>query len=289
MARPIDLFIIGAQKAGTTSFHKYLLQHPKVDSHYTQEFTYYTNEELYENGFEKYFNSVFKGESGPNQYILAKCAGMMYNRQALLRLKQDNPNCKLIIILRNPVKRSISAYKYAYNTGREKEVDFKKVFDLSGKRFVNDQILNKETDYLGRSLYYDSLEFIFNNFSMDNVQVFIYEKVIKDYENYLSQSISMIATEGNFKFDLTNQYNLTKGIRSKYLARLFRPGRRYKIYKLIPHWLKKDVRELLNKLNSKPGSIEIKNLNEKELFNYFEDDIRKTENLLGQDLSIWKY
>lgn len=51
MGEKIDIFIIGAQKAGTTSLKNYLGEHPQINTHTTKEFSYFYDDEEYNAGF----------------------------------------------------------------------------------------------------------------------------------------------------------------------------------------------------------------------------------------------
>jgi len=51
----IDLMIIGAQKAGTTSLKNYLGEHPEICTHERIEFMFFVNEQEYKQGYKKIF------------------------------------------------------------------------------------------------------------------------------------------------------------------------------------------------------------------------------------------
>ena len=59
--RKIDIAIIGAQKAGTTSLKNYLGEHSEVTTHPHTEFSFFADEDQFESGynnvFEKYFGT----------------------------------------------------------------------------------------------------------------------------------------------------------------------------------------------------------------------------------------
>lgn len=61
MTSPIDLMIIGAQKAATSSLHHYLAQHPNICTHSQREMTYFIDDNEYQQDYrdiyKRYFNS----------------------------------------------------------------------------------------------------------------------------------------------------------------------------------------------------------------------------------------
>ena len=112
----IDIAIIGAQKAGTTSLFNYLKQHPALLGHEQREMTYFFDDEEYatgeHEGLARYFPDETKGASFNGGYIV-KHVLLMRSPTALDRLKRHNPQCRLVCVLRDPVKRAYSAYQYA--------------------------------------------------------------------------------------------------------------------------------------------------------------------------------
>ena len=106
----IDLFIAGAQKAGTTSMKNYLGEHPQITTHVAQEFSFFYDDQEFNRGLEYAFSHYFYKQSISNNKIVCKHAHFYTSEKAIIRLSQHNPDCKLIIILRNPVERAYSSY-----------------------------------------------------------------------------------------------------------------------------------------------------------------------------------
>ena len=108
--RKIDLFIVGAQKAGTSSLKNYLSEHPEVSTHLPQEFSYFYDDNEFEKGEEfalgKYYN-----DKADFKVRIAKHAHLYSSEKAIKRLHEHNPDCKIIFILRNPVERTFSSYQ----------------------------------------------------------------------------------------------------------------------------------------------------------------------------------
>ncbi|WP_052158150.1 sulfotransferase family protein [Lacinutrix jangbogonensis] len=107
----VGLFILGAQKCGTTSLHYYLSQHPLFLGSQPKETDFFSYDRYYEKGvdfYHKFFDlnlkqkRLLKFDSSTEYLYIPYCAE---------RIKKYNPNSKFIIIKRDPVKRAISAYK----------------------------------------------------------------------------------------------------------------------------------------------------------------------------------
>src|SRR6185295_13613127 len=116
--RKIDLMIVGAQKSGTTSLKNYLGQHPAIITHLQTEFSFFVEEKEYINGMESAFKIYFS-DVVPygSRRIVAKSASMYLNEKSLQRLRRSNPDCQVVILLRNPVERAYSSYLMEMNAG----------------------------------------------------------------------------------------------------------------------------------------------------------------------------
>ena len=109
--RKIDLMIVGAQKAGTTALKNYLNEHPKVLGHPQTEFAYFSDNDLYERDFDKVFKEHFLvGNSKTAQVIIAKNVTICSSKISLERLRDHNPDCKIVFVVREPVSRAYSSY-----------------------------------------------------------------------------------------------------------------------------------------------------------------------------------
>ena len=171
----IDAFIIGVQKAGTT-YLKYLLsQHPDIDAQYTQEFSFF-HEPHYSS--KKNINSWIKEHFGnnlnTNNHKLAKNVGVFSSVSALKRIKIHNPEIKIIIVLRHPVDRVISAYYYCLSRGLELNKNFSKAI-RENNRYEDDQVRYRSCNYIDLSNYSKHLKNIYKIFKKENVIVINFE------------------------------------------------------------------------------------------------------------------
>ena len=129
-----DFFLLGAAKAGTSALQYYINQHPDVCmAHPKEPFFFFTPEFL--KGPEYYKKTYFRHYNGE------KISGEAAHRSLFFpyvpeRIKQFNPNPKLLVILRNPIDRAISHYNFHVARGEE-DRDFWSAIEDNLKRLEN--------------------------------------------------------------------------------------------------------------------------------------------------------
>ncbi|MCP4460513.1 MAG: sulfotransferase [Cytophagales bacterium] len=105
----IDVFIAGAQKSATTSLLTYLGQHPSVLSQPQMEMSYFHIDKEYHLG-STHLEDYYQLPTNGNKMNVAKHATFSRSEKALQRLKEHNPECKIIFCTREPVQRAFSSY-----------------------------------------------------------------------------------------------------------------------------------------------------------------------------------
>ncbi|MDX1774896.1 sulfotransferase domain-containing protein [Oceanihabitans sediminis] len=99
--------IIGVQKGGTTSLHKYLLQHPNILGPKEKELHFFDSCKR-ESIMEYHKNFPFKLIS--NKVTFESTPRYLYYPNTAEKLLKYNSDLKFIIVLRDPVKRAYSAW-----------------------------------------------------------------------------------------------------------------------------------------------------------------------------------
>lgn len=176
-----DYCIFGAQKSGTTSLYSYLALHPEVKPSYVKEIHYYN--EHFANGLKWYRSHFPIGpiERSKRDFITGEASTMyLHDKASPLRLRQDCPDIKLILVLRNPVDRAISHYHHRIRTGRETR-DIKTVFDQALERASRGAFEpGTETDFLAYGRYASYLRHWLSIFPEEQILVLQAEKLFAD-------------------------------------------------------------------------------------------------------------
>jgi hypothetical protein len=156
-ARLLPSFImIGAQRCGTTSLFRTLLEHPQVRRAPLHkgvnyfDLNYYRGMRWYQGHFP--VAGVARRQTarygGPAAF---EASGYyLYHPFALERLARDLPGTKLVVMLRDPVERAFSAWKHEYARGFEHE-SFERALALEDKRLAG------EIDRMREDIRYESL------------------------------------------------------------------------------------------------------------------------------------
>ncbi len=170
-----DFLILGAQKAGTTSLHGYLIEHPRIAPALAKEIHFFDyNYARGEAWYRAHFPTQFEKWRGAFQLTGEGSPYYLFYPHAAWRVSQCVPHAKLIVLLRNPVDRAYSHYHHQVRLGLE-ELTFEQALDLEAERLVGEfEKLIAEPDaysfnyqnysYCARGMYADQLERWFRYF-----------------------------------------------------------------------------------------------------------------------------
>lgn len=127
-----DFLIVGAQKAGTTFLYQELLRHPQVRPALTKEIHFF--DDRYQRGLEWYAGFFAYSDGHPPVITGEASPGYLFHPHALRRIARDLPDVKVIVLLRDPVRRAFSQYCHERRLGYEQEPTFAGALDLEAQR-----------------------------------------------------------------------------------------------------------------------------------------------------------
>lgn len=109
--RPVDFFLVGAMKCGTSTLATQLGKQDGIFMCDPKEPNFFSNDEKYELGIN-WYNSLF--EPAKSQDLLGE-ASTHYTKfptypETIARLKKQSPNPKIIYLIRDPLERVVSHY-----------------------------------------------------------------------------------------------------------------------------------------------------------------------------------
>jgi len=143
---------------------------------------------------------------------------------------------------------------------------------------------NKPHLKLEHGLYYDSIKRYQNVFGKKQIKIIIFEEFIRNIKNSLEEILKFL----NISYPLNDFQNIIhnpyRGVRGGKIVNYFRSNKISR--KIIPKIILPPIRIYLReKIILKEQSKPKLDSNDKEvLFNYYKDDVKKVENLLGRKL-----
>ena len=293
-----NFLLIGAAKAGTTSIHNYLKQHPDIFLSSNKEPRFFafdgrTEEQdrpwdrLWADGlvvtadaYERLFDEV-RGETAIGESSTIYLA----SRHAASRIKHHVPNVKLIASLRNPIDRAYSHYQMCRDLGLEPLSTFEDAIADDEER--SGPGLIQPWNYLQRGLYHQQLGVYLRLFEREQLHVVLFEDLTQDPKAVLNGFCAFLGVDDSFEFDTSEQRNVGPQYRSRRMGRLISSADRAK--RFVPSQLHGHARNVvqglksLNQGDQKPMKAETR----RALVAHFAVDVGNLESLLARDLSHW--
>lgn len=281
----------GAQKAGTTSLHNILIQHPDIYLPTEKETKFFQNDELYREGigfYERKFFSTWSGQKAIGEID----PSYLFFEYVPARIRKDlGKDIKLLFMLRDPVKRALSQYYQALRVGSERE-SFEKAIMAAGLDRQDTPLSIIRRRYITRGFYATQIKRYLEFFPQENMLFIIFETdFLKNREETIGHVLDLLGVE-HMPLDIDIRSNPASVSRSQGIKRLMhmRNAFRETAKALVPSKrLRKDISSLITKLNDK--KVEKMNLDPvlrmRLLDRYYIDEIKDLERLLGRDLGIW--
>lgn len=207
-----DAVIIGAKKGGTRALIEFLKLHPRLKA---------AGPEIH--FFDKHFDlgvpwyESRMPEVTAEQLAMEKTPGYFHSPTAPKLLRQTLPEAKLLLILRDPVKRLISDY----NQFRSRNLDDGKTYPTLEELVFDKESGEIDAKYppLQRSLYHRHMARWLEHFSLQQIHIVHGEKFIRRpweelrrVEEFLG--VEPVIAESNFFFNGTKGFYCGKDTRT---------------------------------------------------------------------------
>lgn len=178
--QPIDLFIIGAQKAGTTALHKLLSAHPQISMAPAKELHFFDNEERDWTTTE-YSDLAHVLPAGDLPVRGEATPIYSYWPNAIQRIKLLAPDSKLIMLLRHPVHRAYSHWKMEVARAQE-PMSFEMATGAEGRRRIEKRGTKADRvfSYVERGFYSWQIKNLYDHFPKENVLLLLTDSLWED-------------------------------------------------------------------------------------------------------------
>ena len=284
----VDFFIVGAPKSATTSLFHYLGQHEGISMSTIKEPDFFSHLEL--NKQKLYYKS--KPISDINTYhnlFLTKKKSQLLGEASVSylfypkvseRIFSYNPNAKIIIVLRNPVERTVSHYQM------DKRLGFIK-YNLAD--VLNDSSIENHSlyyqQYIQLSYYYQQVKKYIDVFGKENICILNYDDLKKNNKDFTSKALSFLDLKVSKNINFDSKYNRSKSSRFRLFNFLYSKIFIRKVIKsILPKKIIASVNEILFNQKTPNLSVHV----ESQLYNLFKEDIVLLEKMLEINLSSWK-
>lgn len=163
-------FIIGAQKAGTSALHAYLTQHPQLLLSSKKELHFFDRDTI---NWEKPSYDQLKVEmSRAVRHSWGEATPIyMYWPNSIERLRDYDPEAKLIVLLRHPVFRAHSHWRMEVFRNAE-TLSFSDAIREGRKRVKNtENQAHRIFSYVERGLYAEQIRRLLDNFPRHQIHI----------------------------------------------------------------------------------------------------------------------
>ncbi len=282
-----NLFIAGVPKAGTTSLFRYLALHPEVHPSNPKEPGYFHPFKIDDRERDlDFYVKCFSGYSG-QKYAIEATPGYFYGgKESANAINKYSPNSKIILVLRNPVDRLFSFYKYKKSLGHISDTLTFEAYIEECKKIDSYQSIDKENyDFwamIGGKYFPLLLEW--HSIFGDRLRVFFFDDMVKDEPKFIAEICKWLELDkGQIDDNKTKIQNKSMVYRSKGLQRFATSfdNSLSGVWYYLP-WLKWPLSGIYNLINAKPNIEKVSNTLRNELVKYYDTDITETRKFLEE-------
>lgn len=287
-----NFFVIGANRAGTTSLHHYLSQHPQVYMSPVKEPNYFNpkagrTDPLWSNRstpvltLEEY-QALFADVAG-ERAIGESSTVYLSMPGAPERIRDAVPEAKLVAILRNPVDRAFSDYSLHRSWGTE-TLSFADA--VTAELDVDGPVAGRMRGYVKTGFYGRSLTRYLEVFEREQLRVYLHEDLMVAPDDLLRDLFGFLGVDPSFAVDTTSRHNASRyEPKNVALERVTRAGALRAATRIVPKRARVAAREFLRRANHAvpdfPDDIR------RRLLDVYRSDIARTQTIIGRDLSAW--
>ena len=283
-----EFFVIGAQKSGTSWLWDMLKQHPGTSLPVKKEVHYFGSAELYAKGDEWYYRH-FAGLN-PDKVIGEASTTYFYDRvpywynlsrqiefdESLPSLPElidrKFPDAKYIVVLRDPVRRAISAYAHRMRKGELSPF-------LGLKNIATDLPKTRILEY---GLYVKYLKIWMKHIPAERFRIIIFEDQIKkDWDQTIYNVYEYLGLDPNFKPQLPDtpvhkSWGWTRIVFNYYAGKLYKHAGSTRLARLMDRF------DVLSRIAVNTEDVEF-------LRSVYLPEKEEISALIGNELSCWDY
>jgi hypothetical protein len=272
----LDFVAVGPFKTGTSWIYNYLMNYQQLALPTKVKETFFFDSK-FEMGLDWYYSHFSDLE--PNKMVGEIAPSYFHSMEAPERIYEVNPNCKILVTLREPVSRLVSYYSHLQQRGEVKP-------GASLTEALSEQEVLQDT-----SLYYYHLCRWIEVFGVQNVAVILFEKLQVSPDDFAQEILQNLGIEKeDINYDLSKKVNASQVPVNHYLAKIVYDGVNFLhnqgLHKIVDYGKKIGIQQFIfSKKSQKPQLSQAELMN---AFNLCKEDILLLESNLNLDLSEWR-
>lgn len=292
-----NFIIAGTARSGTTSLYYYLKQHPQIGFPDKKEPKFFSSlsllfphngvgdhtvDNLVVRSFDSYLK-LFQGLGSFKRVGDASSDILYHHKHTAPEIRRVLGDVPIIICLRNPADRAVSAYNNMLRDQRE-TLDFGSALGAEEDRIKNNW--DWMWAYKAGGLYAEQVETFQKTFSQ--VKVVLFEELAQDSNTIFRGLFDFLGVDSSIPIDSSIRYGNSGKPKNKIIG--FLTNRENPLaFRLRSYAIKLFPRLVLEWIASRSLTKEsIKEVHMDELRDYFRQDIDALEKLIGRDLGLWK-
>ncbi|MCL1599095.1 MAG: sulfotransferase [Actinomycetia bacterium] len=266
--------VIGAMKAGTTTIHAWLADHPDVFMSEEKELDFFIESQRWSMGVAWYRSqfadagdSIARGESSPDYT-------KTHNDPLVpVRMASVIPDARLVYLVREPISRMRSMYRHL-------------VLDGTEQRSFEDAIA-ADDDYVETSRYMRQIRAFLEHYEADQILVVTTERLADDPDGTMAEVFDHIGVDPTHTPDVSERHNVTTMDQEESLMA-------QRLKEIPPYWAALNHSWRLRKMHDRlfvhpiplppadlPGPIE------ETLWIDLEEDTLALQDFIGHQLTEW--
>lgn len=210
---PLPTFLIpGAQKSGTSTLSTLVRLHPETHVFKKKEVHFF--DWHYERGID-WYQAQFEPKPGQIEICDATPTYMYYD-YARQRMFETLPDVKLVIILRDPVKRAYSHFWHSSRLDYDDVATFEEAVELEPSRLASGKRRHQiRHSYLDRGRYIDQLVDLERHYGRDRMHVLTLDDLIKDVQSSIEDVFSFVGVDPARSADIIERWEISRARRSE--------------------------------------------------------------------------
>lgn len=285
-----NFMIIGAAKAGTTSLHMYLSQHPEIYLPKEKETHFFDWDDLYNKGLDFYLDHFYVGAEKFPARGDATPSYLHLPNKVIPRIQQafGDYSLRFIVLLRDPIARAWSHYLHMVRIGEE-TLSFEDALHAEAERLS--KMPDRWFGYYRDGLYATQLSAWFDAFGREAFAIHLLDELSSNPLFVLKDICRFLKVSPEFQ-PVLFRANQAGEARSRLLMRMLVvdiPGKQW-LKSLVPPHARRRIRVALRSWNTRPMEKRPRMNTETEVWlrNRYEPSVRELEDLLGRSFEQWR-